>query len=243
MSNNLNGFLNSVVEAGGFRSTRRLHNHVQYMLGDVSGVERALDIGGGSGIMSFYLASQGVGEVVCLEPEADGSTDEITRLFRKLQQAVPFGDHVQLVQQTIQDYDPAGRKFDMIASFNAINHLDEEACIDLQINRESYLRYLALFRKLFEMTKRGGRVIMTDCSRYNFFPLIKAKNPLMPSIEWKKHQSPYMWTSMFREVGFVKPRIQWSSYNSLGRAGRILMGNALVNFFTLSHFKFTMYKP
>jgi hypothetical protein len=65
----------------------------------------------------------------------------------------------------------------------------------------------------------------------------------MPSIEWHKHQSPYLWTSMLAKVGYAQPRIQWSSYHALGALGRLTMGNAIVNFVTLSHFKFTMYKP
>ena len=243
MSNNLQQFLSAVVEAGGHRSERRLKNHVRFMLGDVSGVERALDIGGGSGAMSFYVASQGADEVICLEPEGHGSTNLITKQFHRLQERVPHGDRVLLVRERIQSYEPGQRRFDLIMSFNAINHLDEEACIDLTDNGASYDRYIALFRKLYEMTTSGGRIVITDCSRYNFFQLIKLKNPMMPTIEWHKHQSPYLWTSMLAEVGFVRPRIQWTSYNVLGAPGRLLMGNVIANYLTLSHFKFTMYKP
>ena len=39
---------------------------------DLSG-KRMLDIGGGSGIYSFYAACAGAREVICLEPEAAGS--------------------------------------------------------------------------------------------------------------------------------------------------------------------------
>jgi 2-polyprenyl-3-methyl-5-hydroxy-6-metoxy-1,4-benzoquinol methylase len=36
--------------------------------------KRVLDIGGGDGVYSFYAAAMGAAEVVCLEPEAAGST-------------------------------------------------------------------------------------------------------------------------------------------------------------------------
>ena len=243
MSDNLDGYLNSVVEAGGYGSKYRLHRHLDYLLGDCSGVEKALDIGGGAGLLSLYIASQGADEVVLLEPEGEGSTSAITDLFRRLQERVPNGERVELRNQIFQEYDPGDDKFDLIVCANAINHLNEPACVDLQTNRESYETYMGYFRRLFDMMTPGGRVVISDCSSRNLFRRLGMTNPLMPTIEWEKHQPPRQWVSMFQEAGFVDPKIQWSSYNALGPLGRVLMGNSVVNYMTLSHFKFTMRRP
>ena len=243
MSDNLAKFLDSVVEAGGYTSTRRLRNYTAYSLGDCTGIDKALDIGGGAGILSLYIASQGASKVVLLEPEADGSTSSITNLFRKLQKKVPNGERVEFRDQTFQEFDPGQDRFDLIVSESAINHLNEPACADLKTNPGSYVTYIGYFKRLYDMMNPGGRLVIADCSRYNFFHLLGVTNPFMPTIECEKHQSPYEWTAMCKEVGFVNPKIQWSSYNVLGLPGRVLMGNALVNYFTLSHFKFTMWKP
>ena len=93
-------FLDSVVEAGGFT---KLYNYTRYRVGDVSGVENALDIGGGAGILSFYIASEGAKRVVCLEPESAGSTDNVTCLFETLKRSVPFGERVELVPRRLQE--------------------------------------------------------------------------------------------------------------------------------------------
>ena len=59
----------------------------------------------------------------------------------------------------------------------------------------------------------------------------------MPSIEWHKHQSPEIWSQLLRQNGFLNPEVTWSSFNSLGKFGRIIMNNKFINYMTLSHFR------
>lgn len=236
-------YAEAVVRHGKYTNVRRLMNHVRYILGDVSDVECALDIGGGVGILSFYLASQGANKVICLEPEAAGSTEGVTSEFDMLQRDVPNGDRVVLENTTFQRYDPAETKFDYIVSANSINHLNEPACIDLKSNGESYETYLSYFRRIYDMLESGGRFIATDCSRYNLFGDLGLTNPFARDIEWEKHQSPYQWRDMLMEVGFVEPKIQWTAYNVLGSFGRLVMNNPVVSYLMLSHFRLRVQKP
>lgn len=242
MQDDLERFYDSVISVGAYSTVRNLRNHTNYLLGQCKGVKNALDIGGGAGILSFYIASLGAQKVTLLEPEGDGSTSQITNVFQKLRALVPRGDRVHLTSGTFQDFEPED-KFDLVVCANAINHLDEPACVDLRTNPESYATYIGYFERLYSMVSSGGSIVFSDCSPYNFFQLIGVSNPLMPAIEWEKHQSPHQWTTMLHEVGFVNPQIEWSSFNTLGTLGRVMMNNALVNYFTLSHFKFTMTKP
>lgn len=243
LSENPQIYYETVVRLQGYSSKRRLRYHTKYIIGDVSSVKTALEIGGGAGVLSFYIASQGATKVVCLEPEAAGSTESITRLFRKIQAHLPFGDRVMLEAKTFQDYDPRGETFDFIVLHNSINHLNEDACIDLKTNKDSYEAYMGYFKNLYDMLESGGRLVVADCSPYNLFQALRLRNPFMPTIEWRKHQSPYQWKKMLEKVGFVRPRIQWTAYNSLGLLGPLIMGNPVASYLTISHFKLTLWKP
>jgi SAM-dependent methyltransferase len=242
-SQDMSEYYETVVSNKAYSSRKRLYYHTKYILGDLSDVKMALDIGGGAGVLSFYIASHGALKVVCIEPAAAGSTHNITNTFRKIQKELSFGNRVILETKTFQDYDPAGETFDLIISHNSINHLNEEACINLQINRESCEAYMIYFRKLYRLLRSGGRFIAADCSPYNLFQAFGLKNPLMPTIEWHKHQSPYQWKRLLVKAGFIHPQIQWTTFNALGWVGRLIMGNPIMSYLTISHFRLTVWKP
>ncbi len=71
---------------------------------------------------------------------------------------------------------------------------------------------------------------------YNFFALLKIRNPFAPKIEWHKHQAPEVWAKMLDCVGFVNPIVRWSSFNRFGSLGRVLIGNKLMAYFLISHY-------
>lgn len=202
-----------------------------------------LDIGGGAGLFSFYAACMGAKEIICIEPESAGSTLGIAKKFEKLKAGLKTGDRVMLETNTLQDFDSQGKAFDIILLHNSINHLDENACIKLKQDTESVDIYRLLFEKLNVLASRGAMLIITDCSRYNLFGLLKIRNPFAPTIEWHKHQSPNFWIKMLSRAGFSDPNIRWSIFNQRLRfLGRIPFVSAIVSYFRRSHFCLIMKK-
>ncbi len=78
----------------------------------------------------------------------------------------------------------------------------------------------AVYHEIFSLSNKGTKLIVCDCSRYNFFALLKIRNPFSPTIEWHKHQSPELWAKLLKEAGFINPKIRWSSFNTLGKLGK-----------------------
>jgi 2-polyprenyl-3-methyl-5-hydroxy-6-metoxy-1,4-benzoquinol methylase len=233
-------YLDAVKAENADRNVRNLEFELGFLFDGVPLRGRSvLEIGGGAGILSYYAASMGATRVVCLEPEADGGTAGIRQRFRQLGQRLRL-DSVRLEPTTLQRFDAAGATFDVVVVHDAVNHLDEEACISLTYSSESRLRYVDLFRKIAALTRPGGNLVVADCSRYNLFGMLGLRSPLAPTIEWHKHQAPKTWAALLEAVGFERPRIRWSSFNTLRWPGQLLFGNAVAAFALTSHFCLTM---
>lgn len=236
-------YLNTVIKEGLCSSKGRLQFHMNTLFEGIDFKnKKVLDIGGGSGLYSFYAAIRSAKNVVCLEPEAEGSSSAATDKFHKLRELLER-NNVELRPITIQAFEPEGETFDVILLHNSINHLNETACINLLRESKSKAVYQEIFSKIYSLSSKGAKLIICDCSRYNFFTLFKIRNPFAPTIEWHKHQAPEVWANVLGEVGFVKPKIRWSSFNALRNWGRVLTGNKLVAYFLTSHFCLTMDKP
>lgn len=199
-----------------------------------------LDVGGGIGIHSFYAASKGAKQVLCLEPEADGSGKCVAEKFNHISKALNY-TNVVLKNSTLQSY-VFQEKYDIISLHNSINHLDEQSCINLRTDKKSYENYKEIGRKIFSIANQNAILVICDCSNSNFFDKLKMVNPFSPTIEWHKHQSPETWASLLKEIGFTDPKIKWSSFNRLGNLGRMFLGNRFVSFFLQSHFCLVMKK-
>jgi SAM-dependent methyltransferase len=192
-----------------------------------------LDIGGGIGLCSFYAAARGAEQVVCLEPEADGSNEKVVLGFKKLQGQLPFAKSTELRPITFQAFDPGETRFDIILLHNSINHLNEAACAKLPRDPAAVDIYQQLFAKLARISAPGASLIIEDCSRYNLFPLLKLTNPFFPAIEWEKHQSPAVWARLLAACGFKDARIRWTTFHTLGYPRKVLFGNALAAFYRI----------
>lgn len=240
---NLENYLAVVIEEGLYPNKGNLRFHLKTLFRDIT-IEnrRVLDIGGGSGLHSFYAACMGAREVVCLEPETEGSRSGMGAKFKKLGGILGY-DQVTFEPVTFQAFKPVGKQFDIILLHNSINHLDETACINLLSDEASRAIYMNIFSKLSALASSGAKLIVCDCSRYNFFALLGIKNPFAPTIEWYKHQAPEIWVDLLSQVGFVNPRVRWTSFNTLRSPGRVLLGNRLLSYFLRSDFRFTMEKP
>lgn len=243
MEQNVELYLNTMVKERIYPSKGNLSFNMDSLFGDIDFKNmKVLDIGGGSGLHSFYAACSGAKEVVCLEPESEGSALGVNEKFKKLNRLLLL-DNVVLEPATLQAFESHGEAFDIILLHNSINHLDETACINLLKADCSKIIYKELFSKIYSLSNKGAKLIICDCSRYNFFALLKIHNPFAPSIEWHKHQAPEVWANLLAEVGFVNSKIRWSSFNRLRHVGRVLLGNKLMAYFLRSHFCLTMDKP
>ena len=179
-----------------------------------------IDIGSGAGKYSFFAGFAGARKVVCIEPEFEGSNKSAMNMFERLSMRFSF-PQIELKKIAFQDFDNKGEMFDVILLHNSINHLDEDACLHLQNSDKARKRYELMFKKIEGISKRGTELIIADCSRYNFFALLKIRNPFAPTIEWRKHQSPYFWCNLLRKFGFSDPRIKWTAPH---KSFRILLG-------------------
>ena len=230
-------FITTITELGEYSNRNSLKNYLQQFFGKHSVNNlRILDIGGGAGLLSFWVAFNG-GSAVCLEPEFEGSSHGIRKSFNKISLALNVcPERAQQLSTTFQEFSD-NNSFDMILLANSINHLNEEATIRLQEDIGAFKEYLSYFRKMHSLLSSRGRLIITDCDRHNFFDKLGLRSPLMPSIEWHKHQPPAFWGKLIEEAGFKEVKISWTAPNKLGKLGRVLLGNRLVLFFLLSHFR------
>jgi SAM-dependent methyltransferase len=238
----LNPFFEEIERRKLYSSRENLQFYLDYLFKGIRFQDtRMLDIGGGMGVFSFYAACMGAREVVCLEPESEGSSSGMASTFTQLRDALKLRDRVRLLPSPLLDFSDRDG-FDIILLHNSINHLDEPACITLQKNPEARKSYSFIFQHLSSLSKPGGRLVIADCSRYNLFPLLGLKNPFVPQIEWHKHQPPKRWAELLRGAGFNDAKVDWTSFNHLRGVGRALLGNALGAFFCQSHFRLMMQK-
>jgi SAM-dependent methyltransferase len=201
-----------------------------------------LDIGAGIGVTSLFAASAGATRVVSLEPEGDGSeignrdTFEAARARLELEQVI-------LRPETIQEFEPAREQFDVLISRASINHMDETACVRLRDDADARKLYLEIFTKLAAFCAPGADLVVKDAMPHNLFGRLGLKNPLMPTLEWEKHQTPELWIDLLAQVGFREPRVRWTTLNTLRGPGQKLFGNRFFSYLTLSTFVLTMRHP
>ena len=61
--------------------------------------------------------------------------------------------------ETLQEFEPAGERFDLLTSMASINHLNEVACIRLNEDKSARDTSLEIFTKLAELAKPGATLI------------------------------------------------------------------------------------
>ena len=236
-------YLNTVIREGLYSGKGKLQFKMETLFRGIDFKnKRVLDIGGGFGMYSFYAACSGAESVVCLEPEGEGSSSGVTDTFHKLNRLLER-NNVESKPVAIQALEPEGGTFDVILLHNSINHVDEAACINLLRDSKSRSVYREIFSKIFSLSNKGAKIIICDCSRYNFFALLRIRHPFAPNVEWHKHQAPRVWANLLGEAGFMNPKIRWSSFNILRNWGRVLVGNKLMAYFLTSNFRLTMDRP
>ena len=199
-----------------------------------------LDIGCGNGRMGLWAAAHGARRVVGLEPEVDGSSAGMQESFRSTARRIGLQDSVELVTARLQDYDPGHERFDIVLLTASINHLDEDACTRLHEDEQARQIYRGHLRRLAQVAAPGAVLIVTDGDRRNLFARLGVRNPLAPTIEWEKHQSPKLWARLLTDVGFEDPIVRWTTLNTLRSPGQALLGNRFCAYLLTSEFLLTM---
>lgn len=197
---------------------------------------RVLDVGCGEGRMALWMAARGARHVVGLEPEVEGSSEGMQDAFRRGAEQAGLEDRVQLVTTRLQDYDPGEARFDVLLLCASINHLDEQACVRLHVDEQARRQYREHLRRLAAIAAPGAVLVAVDVDRHNLCGRLGLRNPLAPTIEWHKHQSPKLWARLLADVGFDAPRIRWTTLNTLRAPGQALLGNRLCAYLTTSEF-------
>ena len=232
-----------MIETGMCRSVEASRYYLNYAFSGLPLADKSvLDIGCGPGITAAYALCQGAKMVVGLEPELKGSQ---AGSFDRASEIISIldidGDHIQLLPQTIQDYDSHGVRFDLVLIHNSINHLDEAACQKLHVCPISRETYTGIFSKVYDLMNDDSALVIMDCSRYNLWPLLGLRNPFSPRIQWVKHQPPELWIDLASRCGLKAPTIQWACPTTLWRIGRLLR-NRFIAFLFTSHFRLVMQK-
>lgn len=199
-----------------------------------------LEIGCGKGMLCLWAALHGARDTVGLEPLAEGCYDssECHQVFRSMAQQLDL-PQARILPVTVQQFDSPKNYFDVVLSVASINHLDEKSCIALGGSADAVREYQKIFRNIAATMKPGGKLIIIDAARHNFFGDLGMRNPMSPNIEWFKHQQPEFWSQLLNECGFGKPDIRWAS-GKLLRYARILRIPKLLSYFGQSIFRLEM---
>jgi hypothetical protein len=238
----IEAYLDAMADNGLCRDRGRLLAQMRFLYGEIDFKGKTvLDIGGGSGVHSFYAASCGAKEVLCLEPEDSGSSSGVIKLFRDLGSILGY-ENVTIEVLFFQEFKSDPGAFDIVILHNSINHLDEQACIELLQDQSARSAYREMLSKLFVLCAEDADLIICDCSRHNFFDRLGIRNPFDPNIEWHKHQPPVTWIDLLLAVGFANPVTRWSAPGSLGKLGAALFSNKFMAYFFTSHFCLSMSK-
>jgi len=194
-----------------------------------------LDVGAGAGIYSCYMAMNGAKKVVSLEPEIEGSRNNYISNFEEFKRGLNL-NNIFLEPAAFQSFENKGEKFDLILLHYSVNHLDENACVNLRKSDEAREIYRKIFEKLYLVSNNQAQIIIADCSDKNFFSWLKMKNPLAPAIEWHKHQAHEEWIKILKKTGFREFKVKWVALKQLGGIGDFFLGNKVCSFFINSHF-------
>lgn len=191
-----------------------------------------LEVGCGSGAWAIWAALCGAQHVMGIEPEAHGSTSQALASFKRAIEELGLSGVVEATEHYLHQLPMPKRPFDIAVMYNVINHLDEEAVVDLHRDPAAFERYVAVLWDLRARMCPGGWVIVADCARDNFWPRLGLRSPFARPIEWQKHQNPPIWIDVFKCAGFKPFDLRWSFLQPFPR----LTANRLVQYVTCSHF-------
>lgn len=215
------------------RSRRLLNYYLQYVSNFKLENSTVLDIGGGSGLLSFICAELG-SKVTCIDPLSDGSNSNMLKLRQIILQGCR-DKQIEFLPSSFQDF-VESNKFDVIFMHNSVNHLDEYACLNLKESDMARLKYITIFQKISRISKNNGLLILSDCSNRNLFGDLGFVNPFAPTINWQLHQDPETWIKIIKNCNLEFIEVRWSSPQIIGWLGKKFLRNKRFAYLTTSHF-------
>lgn len=204
--------------------------------------KRVLEIGCGKGLLCIWASIHGASQVLGLEPLEDGSGSfDSSRIYREFKEMSAAADlhNIEMLPLRIQDYAGQEDYFDVVLMIASVNHIDEDGCIHLGESEKARESYISVFRQISRMIKKGGKIILMDCSNKNLFDDIGVVNPMAKTIEWFKHRSPECWAELLSKSGFGEAKISWPSGRYLRYMG-INNRNKFLSYLTDSAFRLEM---
>lgn len=225
--------LSSAAESVGFKTADRYRARSNFLFNGIKlAGSSVLDVGCGKGAFAIWAGLKGATRVLGIEPETDGSTAGTLQQFENAIKNSSLCDVIQARSCLLEDLETGDGPFDVVMMYQVINHINEEAVIRLHNDSDAVDSYLRSLRHLRSLMNTGSIVIVADCDKRNFWNDIGLRNPLMPTIEWEKHQPPYVWEKLFSKSGFKLNDLRWSPMYPLGH----LSSNWSLHYFTISHF-------
>ena len=227
-----------LVDYGQQRDAKRFVRAMRrFFRGTTLNKKSVLDIGGGIGACSFFAATLGATDVLCFEPHADGSEGIPPEGFDAIRRKMGL-TQVKLIEA---EFSPRHleREFDIVVLHNVVNHLNEAACESLHRSEAAESAYRRIFKELAAVMSASGKIILSDCARHNLWGDLRIRNPITPTIEWKKHQQPRRWADLLTSSGLTVDEIDWTFPARLGDSWRPLLGNRVAAYLTNSHFRLT----
>lgn len=204
-----------------------------------------LEIGSGNGIFSALMCLAGARSVTAMEPAAAGSSSGILDAFRRKKNQLGLKNCL-LITDTLQQSELQPDTYDLIVAVASINHWDEQACIQLKSDNTAQGKYILLFKKCFESLRQGGKIIVSDVGRENFWGTIKKltglKHPFAPTVEWHKHQQPKLWGNLLKKAGFENIMWDWICPPPLKFGIDKFINNFIFAYFTASYFVLKAHK-
>ncbi|GJL50481.1 MAG: hypothetical protein NPIRA01_17080 [Nitrospirales bacterium] len=191
-----------------------------------------LEVGCGTGAWVIWAAINGAKQAIGIEPESDGSTSQTLETLRQTVNALGLNETVLAYDYFLHQLPMEEGKYDTVILYNVINHLNEQAVVDLHENQESFSQFLNIATDLHRRMKPGGTIIIADCGRTNFWDCIGLSSPFAKNIEWAKHQDPVVWSRVFVSAGFRLLDIRWSPLQPFTN----ITANRFVQYLTCSHF-------
>lgn len=158
---------------------------------DINGAGRILDIGTGTGLIALMLAQRCEAEITALEPDSDSFEQACSNVGRSR-----WSNRIKMVKSSLQDYRPAGTRFDLIVTnppyfTDSLKNPDDRkasARHNVLLNNDELLRGVSRLmeeegRLQVIMPYAEGNVLIAEAQAYGLYCCDILKIKPLPSSE------------------------------------------------------------